>query len=203
MVFFITFLFTENTISPIRSGNNIIWTYNCTTWFTIGHFFYCQRKVIKKTISSSKLNHKSLIRFLGDYIVKHINQNSYFYLLVYDLQQDLWYFTTKLSDTTWVIEDTSTINRLYTSSWRTSAALIKVSLPLSVKTYNVQMILLPDLIGLIVFSVKRKVIKKNISSSKLNHKSLIRFLGDYIVKHINQNIQLIVCIPHLDVPLRL
>ncbi|CAB9541465.1 hypothetical protein BROOK1789B_1928, partial [Bathymodiolus brooksi thiotrophic gill symbiont] len=49
------------------------------------------------------------------------------------------------------------------------------------------MILLPDLIGLIVFSVKRKVIKKNISSSKLNHKSLIRFLGDYIVKHINQN----------------
>ena len=51
----------------------------------------------------------------------------------------------------------------------------------------VQMILLPDLIGLIVFSVKRKVIKKNISSSKLNHKSLIRFLGDYFVKHINQN----------------
>jgi hypothetical protein len=49
------------------------------------------------------------------------------------------------------------------------------------------MILLPDLIGLIVFSVKRKVIKKTISSSKLNHKSLIRFLGDYIVKHINQN----------------
>jgi hypothetical protein len=49
------------------------------------------------------------------------------------------------------------------------------------------MILLPDLIGLIVFSVKRKVIIKNISSSKLNHKSLIRFLGDYIVKHINQN----------------
>ena len=49
------------------------------------------------------------------------------------------------------------------------------------------MILLPDLIGLIVFSVKRKVIKKNISSSKLNHKPLIRFLGDYIVKHINQN----------------
>jgi hypothetical protein len=41
------------------------------------------------------------------------------------------------------------------------------------------MILLPDLIGLIVFSVKRKVIKKTISSSKLNHKSLIRFLGDY------------------------
>jgi hypothetical protein len=51
----------------------------------------------------------------------------------------------------------------------------------------VQMVLLPDLIVLIVFSVKRKVIKKSISSSKLNHKSLIRFLGDYIVKHINQN----------------
>ena len=32
-------------------------------------------------------------------------------------------------------------------------------------------ILLPDLIGLIVFSVKRKVIKKTISSSKLNHKT--------------------------------
>jgi hypothetical protein len=47
--------------------------------------------------------------------------------------------------------------------------------------------LLPELIGLIVFSVKRKVIKKNISSSKLNHKSLIRCLGDYIVKHIKQN----------------
>jgi hypothetical protein len=41
MVFFITFLFTENTISPIRSGSNTIWTYNCTTWFTIGHFFCC------------------------------------------------------------------------------------------------------------------------------------------------------------------
>jgi hypothetical protein len=27
---FITFLFTENTISPIRSGSNTIWTYNCT-----------------------------------------------------------------------------------------------------------------------------------------------------------------------------
>ncbi len=49
------------------------------------------------------------------------------------------------------------------------------------------MILLPDLIGLIVFSVKRKVIKKTISSTKLNHKSLIRFPGDYIDKHINQN----------------
>jgi hypothetical protein len=109
MVFFITFLYTENTISPIRSGSNIIWTYKCTTWFTIGHFFYCLFLCAKHVI---------------------------FCLLVYDLQQDLWYFTTKLSDTTWVIEDTSTINRLYTSSWRTSAALIKVSLPLSVKTYN-------------------------------------------------------------------
>ena len=63
---------------------------------------------------------------------------------------------------------------------------IKDSKSSSVQLY-VQMVLLPDLIGLIVFSVKRKVIKENISSSKLNHKSLIRFLGDYIVKHINQN----------------
>jgi hypothetical protein len=40
----------------------------------------------------------------------------------------------------------------------------------SVQLY-VQMVLLPDLIGLIVFSVKRKVIKKTISSTKLNHKT--------------------------------
>jgi hypothetical protein len=53
------------------------------------------------------------------------------------------------------------------------------------------MILLPDLIGLSCISVKSKVIKKTISSSKLNHKSLIRFLGDYIVKHINQNSSLL------------
>ena len=39
----------------------------------------------------------------------------------------------------------------------------------SVQLY-VQMVLLPDLIGLIVFSVKRKVIKKTISSTKLNRK---------------------------------
>jgi hypothetical protein len=40
----------------------------------------------------------------------------------------------------------------------------------SVQLY-VQMVLLPDLIGLIVFSVKRKIIKKTISSTKLNHKT--------------------------------
>ena len=109
MVFFITFLFTENTISPIRSGSNTIWTYNCTLL--------------------DLLSGTSFVVFL---CAKHV----IFCLLVYDLQQYLWYFTTKLSDTTWVIEDTSSINSLYTSSWRTSATLIKVSLPLSVKMYN-------------------------------------------------------------------
>jgi hypothetical protein len=74
----------------------------------------------------------SLKSFWLFFCAKHV----IFCLLVCDLQQDLWYFTTKLSDTTWVIEDTSSINHLYTSSWRTAAALIKVYLHLSVKTYN-------------------------------------------------------------------
>jgi hypothetical protein len=127
-----------------------------------------------------------------------------FCLLVYDLQQDLWYFTTKLSDTTWVIEDTSSINHLYTSSWRTSEALAKVSLSLSVKTYNcsrlrvlhkkrqqkkctivnqvvqlyVQMILLPDLIRLIVFSVIRKVIKKDHKFHKIESQDRMKKILD-------------------------
>jgi hypothetical protein len=49
------------------------------------------------------------------------------------------------------------------------------------------MILLPDLIGLIVFSVKKKSYKKNHKLLKIESQVLIRFLGDYIVKHINQN----------------
>ena len=49
------------------------------------------------------------------------------------------------------------------------------------------MILLPDLIGLIVFSVKKKSYKKTHKLLKIESQVLIRFLGDYIVKHINQN----------------
>jgi hypothetical protein len=48
MVFLITFLFTENTISPIRSCSNIIWTYKCTTWFT---------NILIRTVLSKKGNH--------------------------------------------------------------------------------------------------------------------------------------------------
>jgi hypothetical protein len=104
------------------------------------------------------LNHKSLIRFLGDYVVKHINQNS-------SLQEGQTYTCTTwftIGHFCYCLFFNKTRNILFTGIWVATRPMI-----FHHKTFRYNM--------------------SNWSSSKLNHKSLIRFLGDYIVKHINQN----------------
>ena len=75
----ITCFVKKKTIKEVpdsKSSSTFVCSNDITTRSDWTYCIFCQKKSYKKNISSSKLNHKSLIRFLGDYIVKHTNQNS-------------------------------------------------------------------------------------------------------------------------------
>jgi hypothetical protein len=90
------------------------------------------------------------------------------YLLARSSGNTAWYFSSNIDikNVLWFIIKSGLISDINFSNAKSWSEYSVSSL-----TVSLGMVLLPDLIGLIVFSVKRKVIKNTISSTKLHHKT--------------------------------